>query len=85
MKQDREVEFGLKINSRKHKKLTLFEFNIEKYINLRNFLDYTELDIKNTFAVREFLQDNYLMKLNVFNPNDLDQEEKRQDWGEKAL
>lgn len=76
MKQDREVEFGLKIKSRKHKKLTLFEFNIEKYINLKNFLDYTELDIKNDFAIREFLQDNFLMKLNVFNPN-IDQEEKR--------
>lgn len=56
VKQDREVEFGLKIKSRKHKKLTLFEFNIEKYINLRNFLDYTELDITKSHAIIEFLQ-----------------------------
>lgn len=84
VKQDREVEFGLNIQARKHKKLTLFEFNIEKYINLRNFLDYTELDTSNLLEIKDFLHENFLMKLTVFDPYS-DIEEKRQEWGKKAL
>lgn len=45
VKHDKEIEFGLKIKQRKHQKLTLFEFNIEKQINYKNFLEYTGLDL----------------------------------------
>lgn len=84
VKQDQEVEFGLKVKQRKNRKLTLFEFNIEKYINLNQFLEYTSIDLSNESMVEDFLRKNFIMKLNVFEQS-LDNDEKHQDWREKAL
>lgn len=76
VKQDQMVEFGLKIKQRKHQKMTLFEFNIEKQINFQTFLEYTDLDINNSYSINEFLSENYLMKLKVFDQS-MDLDEKR--------
>jgi len=34
IKQDEKVDFGLKIKQRKHQKMTLFDFTVEKQINV---------------------------------------------------
>lgn len=83
IKQDGQVEFGLNISHRKHRKLSLFEFNIEKQISLEQFVQSTRLDLQNAAEVEAFLKHNCLLKLRVV--HDEGQDPRRQRWREKAL
>lgn len=84
LKQDKEVEFGLKIKQRKHKKLTFFEFNIEKTISVSQFQQFCDLSLDSDTLITDFLRQNFILKLNVFKPS-LDGDDKHQEWRERAL
>jgi hypothetical protein len=45
-------------------------------------LSYTNIDSKNLGDCQNFLEDNFLLKLNVFSQ---DNDENHQNWREKAL
>lgn len=43
VRQNNQVDFGLRIKKQKHQKLTFFNFDTEKMIDLTQFLTYTNL------------------------------------------
>ena len=68
---------------------TFFEFNIEKSINLTQFLQYTDVDISNHKSILSFLTDNVLFTLDVVEVSmdeySCEKEQMHQKWRESAL
>lgn len=86
LKSDNKVEYGLHISHRKHQKLSLFNFNIEKQISVSQFINQTNIDVQNHQEMVNFLEKNYLLKLNVFQSDEENPEDyNRQAWRERAL
>ena len=62
---------------------SLFDFNIEKYINVGQFIDLTQLDVTKICDINTFIERNYVMKLDVIKESDDDLLRER--WREKSL